>query len=87
MSNKDKYELMAKIAKRADEKGLLFFDRISLIMDLEHADNEFNLRLNDLLSADVFNFAHDVIGIQRNIDRVTGEMNNHFVPRYTTNEL
>lgn len=40
------------------------------------------LRLDDLLVADEFNFAHDVFGIQRNLDRKTGELKNLFSPRY-----
>ncbi len=40
------------------------------------------LRLADLLAADDFNFAHDVFGIMRHIDRRTGRLDNHFVPRF-----
>jgi len=41
------------------------------------------LRLNDLLNADDFNFAHDLIGIQQHIDRRTGKLQDCFVPRYS----
>lgn len=40
------------------------------------------LKLDALLAADEFNFAHDVFGIRRHIDRTTGELQNCFVPRY-----
>lgn len=79
---KDEKLTIMKIAERADEKGLLQFDRLSLIMDIEVAHNEFNLRLADLLAADDFNFAHDVVGIQNNIDRESKKIINFFVPRY-----
>lgn len=39
------------------------------------------LRLDALLSAPDFDFAHDVFGILRHIDRATGELGNCFVPR------
>ncbi len=41
------------------------------------------LRLADLLEADDFNFSHDVFGIYRHLDRVTGELMNHFRPRHS----
>ena len=74
--------LIMRIAARADEKRLMLSDRLSLIMDLEIAHNEFELRLADLLNADEFNFAHDIIGIQRNVDRVNKKLTNCFLPRY-----
>ena len=43
--------------------------RIEALMDIESADQKFNLRLDDLLEANDFNFAHDFIGIQNNIER------------------
>lgn len=54
-------------------------------MDLENADNKFNLRLNELLGADDFNFAHDIVGIVNNIDRNNPTEFNYFVPRYANN--
>ena len=44
------------------------------------------LRLEALLEADDFNFAHDVFGIDRHIDRDTGHMMNFFRPRYSRPE-
>lgn len=41
------------------------------------------LRLNDLLQADDFNFAHDVFGICRHLDRSTGQLTDHFSPRFS----
>jgi hypothetical protein len=35
----------------------------------ESADKKFNMRLDDWLQADDFNFAHDYCGIQNNIKR------------------
>lgn len=79
---KEDYELIRKIAAIADEKGLIMFDKMSLIMDLECCMNLFELRLEEFLNADDFNFAHDIVGIQKNLNRETKKMNNYFLPRF-----
>jgi len=83
--SKEKFEAIVKIVDRAEQMHITAFDRISLIMDMEVATGEFNLRLEDLLNADDFNFAHDVCGIQRNINRETKKIDNFFVPRFARN--
>lgn len=40
------------------------------------------LRLDDLLAAEDFNFIHDAFGIHNCIDRSTGKLTNHFLPRF-----
>jgi hypothetical protein len=59
-------------------------DRVSLSMDITacHA-NGTPLRLQEWLVADDFNFAHDVVGITRHIDRSTGKMMDCFSPRFS----
>ncbi len=84
MTTKKEFEKIVEIVERAEEMDLMAFDRMSLIMDLEHTHKEFNLRLDDLLSADRFNFAHDIVGIQNNFDRQTKKMKNLFLPRYAS---
>lgn len=41
------------------------------------------LKLYNLLEADDFNFAHDVFGIRRHLDRNTGKLEHCFLPRYS----
>lgn len=84
MKTKERFMMYVEIAKRAEEMGLYNGERFTLLMDLEHADNAFNLRLEDLLNADNFNFAHDVVGIVNNINRETKDFG-LFVPRYAEN--
>lgn len=79
---KDEKLTIMKIAERAEEKGLLMFDRLSLIMDIEAVHAEIGLRLTELLNADDANFAHDIVGIQQNVDRVNKMLTNCFLPRY-----
>lgn len=84
MKTKERFMMYVEIAKRAEEMEIYNGERFTLLMDLEHADNAFNLRLEDLLNADNFNFAHDVVGIVNNINRETKDFG-LFVPRYTEN--
>lgn len=81
MERKMKY---IEIAERAEKEGLFNGERIDLIMDIESADKKFDLRLDDWLNADEFNFAHDLYGIMDNIVRDTFPATEFglFVPRF-----
>ena len=59
----------------------------NLLMDIESADETFNLRLEDWLNADDFNFTHDLMGIVNNVKRDTFPAKDFglFVPRYASN--
>lgn len=75
--------LIDRIVERAAASGLLGSDRLSLEMDLTATHlNGCPLDLGALLGADEFNFAHDVCGIQRHIDRNTGKLTRCFLPRF-----
>jgi hypothetical protein len=78
-------ELVWKIVDRAQAllTSMGNFNRMATAMDLTacHA-NGTSLDLLGILSADDFNFAHDVCGIMRHIDRTTGKLGDCFVPRY-----
>jgi hypothetical protein len=83
MVDKQKYETIVKIAERAENMGISKSTRMTLLMDLECATEQFNLRLSDLLEAPAFDFTHDICGIQANFNRRTKKMENCFVPRYS----
>lgn len=70
-----------KVVERADNLGLLAFDRLSLMMDLNVAFNQCKIDIDRLNNFDEFNFIHDVVGIQRHINRQTGLIEDHFIPR------
>ena len=53
-------------------------------MDLEVANDIFNLQLESLLNANKSNFCHDIVGIQRHIDRQTKTILDCFVPRFSS---
>jgi hypothetical protein len=81
---RDEQVLILAIVKRAKRMDLIRAKPLDLDMDLCATHRNGNpLRLKALLDADDFNFAHDVCGIQQNIDRETGEMMNCFLPRFT----
>ncbi len=64
-------------------------DRMSFAMDMAAANggngNQF-IDFDRLLAADNMNFAHDVFGIMRHIDRTTGHLGGCFVPRFAISE-
>lgn len=60
-------------------------NRYRKVMDIESADKKFNMRLDEWLNADDFNFAHDFYGIVNNINREKGFPATDFgffVPRF-----
>ena len=87
MKDKERFLMYVKICERAEQMGIYKGERINLLMDIENADNIFNLRLEDWLQADNFNFAHDIVGIVNNIDRskYPAEIT-RFLPRFASNE-
>jgi hypothetical protein len=89
VSNADS-DLIAKIVDRVVGVEALHLhprdrrDRMSITMDITATHASGNpLRLADLLAADDFNFAHDVFGIANHLNRTTGQLENHFSPRFS----
>jgi len=87
-TTKPEFRTIAKIADRATAMGLQYEPQIEYpstdaAMDITavHA-NGCRLKLDDLLAADPFDFAHDVFGIRRHLNRETGQLENFFTPRY-----
>lgn len=87
-NTKTKHEArtISKIAQRAVAMALRAdFDYLLLDADMDITAVHVNvcpLKLEELLAADDFNFAHDVFGIRRHLDRETGELGGCFVPRF-----
>lgn len=86
-TTREELDIIGKIAQRADRE--LFGPHgvnqtiSDTMMDISacHA-NGCPLKLAELLAADDFNFAHDVAGIRRHIDRTTGKLMDCFLPRF-----
>lgn len=74
------YEAISRIAKRAVS---LFpgADKLTIEMDLEAAHKSVGIDFDKLENFDDFNFMHDIVGIDKNINRNSGELGNCFLPR------
>ena len=85
--NKERFIKLVAICERAEREyptiTKWYGERVSRLMDLQSADKEFNLRLDEFLNADEENFAHDVFGIWRESNRETYPCTfGLFVPRF-----
>ena len=91
-AHREKIATQNKIAERyekiCEEQDQEPDDRMGTMMDLDSADQQFNMDWQKLLDADDFNFSHDVFGIKRHIDRTEypGIIGNCFLPRCTHRE-
>ena len=76
--------LIGAITKRAMGLKIQGYDSMTCNMDLTacHANGS-PLDLEELLQADEFNFAHDILGIRRHINRDNGKLENCFLPRFS----
>jgi len=86
----DEAGTIQKIARRAVSLATahgIDADQMATVMDVTacHASG-CPLQLGALLEADDFDFAHDVFGIARHLDRSTGKLTDCFVPRYASTE-
>lgn len=52
------------------------------MMDIAAANNSCPLHLEALADASDFEFSHDVFGIERHLNRTTGQLENCFLPRF-----
>jgi len=76
----EEHRLISNILKRAT-RAFPGIDHLSLAMDLEACHSQCPLDLPGLLAAKDGDFAHDVGGIVRHIDREDGTLRDCFVPR------
>ena len=58
-------------------------DALSVEMDLYATHGDCGLKFAALLAADDFNFVHDLGGIRAHMNRRTGKLDNHFLPRFS----
>lgn len=84
-SSKFEFGIISKIAHRASAMAAqngMEYKVLTANMDISacHA-NGCPLKLDELLAADDFTFAHDVFGIRQHINRSTGQLEDCFLPR------
>lgn len=85
-ATKNEYKIISMIVKRAVAMARDIGDTYTPMdahMDITAChSNGCALNLLELAKADDFNFAHDVFGIRRHINRTTGKLKDCFLPRY-----
>lgn len=80
----DEHMTVHRIAKRAAVlTGRSVMDHT---MDISVVHHRTPLRLRELADAGDFNFAHDIGGIGRHLNRQTGDLEDCFVPRFAAPE-
>jgi len=83
----DELRLINLIADRAVALSGFYGEKlpkVDVMMDLQATiENGTPLRLQDLLNTDSVNFMHDIVGIRNNLNRITGKLENCFLPRFT----
>jgi hypothetical protein len=93
--SREEHDLIAQIVNRAEKMNLLgnrnddnyahvlviATETLSMSLTAAHC-NGCPIDFARLLDADDFNFTHDVVGIDRNCCRKTGQLLNFFLPRF-----
>ncbi len=82
--NSEDRQHVERIAERAMESNLGYPDQLTAQMDVTAVHlNGCPLRLDEFAEADAFNFTHDMAGIAAHLDRETGNLTRHFLPRFS----
>jgi hypothetical protein len=84
-------DVITEIAQRGELMAVANGDRqttrMDIMMDLcAVVAQGCSLRLIPLRDADDFDFAHDVFGIRKHLDRETGTLQDHFWPRFAAHK-
>lgn len=82
---REEIRTITAIASRAVKMAVQYgvdYPMMDAHMDLTFAHKECPLRLEELLAADDANFAHDVFGIRRHLNRETLKIEDCFLPRF-----
>ena len=89
--SREEINLCDKIVARAQSLGLYEDNRVTAFIDVQNAAKHFNMRLEEWLNADDFNFVHDIVGIYKAINRVVYpvDFSNDpwFLPRFAGKEV
>lgn len=88
--SKSEIELCDKIVIRAQKLGLYENNRITAFLDVQNAAKHFNMRLEEWLNAEDFDFVHDIVGVYKAINRIAHpvDFSNDpwFLPRFAGKE-
>lgn len=86
--SQQEFDLIHAIAQRAEKLGLTTIEqRITTMMDLSVTHlNGCPLHLAELLDGEAQDFAHDLGGIRRHLNRETGKLEDFFLPRFAAHQ-
>ena len=81
------FKVILAIVDRIMEIQAVDRERICWIMDLEYANRDIELDLEQLLNFPIYDFTHDIFGIYENMNRTANppRLENCFVPRCSRN--
>lgn len=74
MLNKEQRAFISEWLDRAEKLGIMQSNNATAFVDLEKPTVHYNFWIDDMLKADDFNFAHDFVHIQNDINRKTGSL-------------
>lgn len=77
--------LASNMARRVRRNDPYTIQDIAMDVTAVHC-NGCPLRLKDLANAPSFDFAHDILGIRRHLNRNTGKLEDCFVPRFAARQ-
>lgn len=87
---REEINLCDEIVTRAQNLGLYEDNRVTAFLDVQNATKHFNMRLEEWLEAEDFNFIHDIVGIYKAINRVVYPVDfsndPYFLPRFAGKE-
>jgi hypothetical protein len=75
------HKIVLRAEKMAEKLGY-HIDRLTMTIDLDKANDNFPIDFGALLKAKDGDFAHDVFGIRKHMNRKTGKIEDCFLPRY-----
>jgi len=80
-------QIIDRACRLAFKHGIAY-SRMDAQMDVEAChSNGCPIQWDALLLADDANFAHDIFGIRRHIDRNTGTLRDFFIPRFAVKKV
>lgn len=90
-ATEEEKDIMSQIVDRvlpiAEQLGAVYYKELLIAdMDLCHT-NAYRIDLDRMLQGNIGDVGHDVFGINKYLDRSTGELTHCFVPRFAVEKV
>lgn len=76
------FRKIREISQTAVASGITTYSVLTTMIDIDKAVAAFDLDLDALMKASVMDFANEIHGIQRNIDRSTETFPEYYTPKF-----